>query len=74
MEKLTIFQFHKGTIRTLIKSDNNCRFEFQFHKGTIRTYKKNLLMKKLTLFQFHKGTIRTISRPHTLAQTKISIP
>ena len=37
---LGAFQFHKGTIRTLIKSDNNCRFEFQFHKGTIRTYKK----------------------------------
>ena len=33
-----IFQFHKGTIRTLIKKNGMIIIrEFQFHKGTIRT-------------------------------------
>ena len=32
------FQFHKGTIRTLEKADEDpTPTKFQFHKGTIRT-------------------------------------
>ena len=38
---LRLFQFHKGTIRTLIRrvvvTDDSI---FQFHKGTIRTIKR----------------------------------
>ena len=53
------FQFHKGTIRTLLFI--YCIFQFilfQFHKGTIRTIYALGLVAAL-LFQFHKGTIRT---------------
>ena len=35
---LTLFQFHKGTIRTLPCNVKGSPFSvFQFHKGTIRT-------------------------------------
>ena len=33
------FQFHKGTIRTVVSVDTTIiHHEFQFHKGTIRTF------------------------------------
>ena len=55
-----LFQFHKGTIRTLFPRCNNpVPVVFQFHKGTIRTF-CNLIGYIIVLpFQFHKGTIRT---------------
>ena len=35
------FQFHKGTIRTILKVPLNIKISlFQFHKGTIRTLRK----------------------------------
>ena len=33
-----IFQFHKGTIKTLHSAERACMpYQFQFHKGTIKT-------------------------------------
>ena len=54
------FQFHKGTIRTLLAYlAPTSFFLFQFHKGTIRTIILNCLVSMSNIFQFHKGTIRT---------------
>ena len=54
------FQFHKGTIRTLLRLlIQMSLFQFQFHKGTIRTLLRLLIQMSLFQFQFHKGTIRT---------------
>ena len=56
----SIFQFHKGTIKTVETRLYIITFcLFQFHKGTIKT---TLSFKRLCsrlLFQFHKGTIKT---------------
>ena len=57
---LSIFQFHKGTIRTASTVSLALRkCKFQFHKGTIRTQKGDNNSVICILFQFHKGTIRT---------------
>ena len=57
---LQLFQFHKGTIRTIIGFSYVYEAPtFQFHKGTIRTEKKKHHLSYLNTFQFHKGTIRT---------------
>ena len=35
---LTSFQFHKGTIKTIVSVDTTIvKHKFQFHKGTIKT-------------------------------------
>ena len=57
---ICIFQFHKGTIKTL----NSIRYwlenaSFQFHKGTIKTLFRVFLLIVSVIFQFHKGTIKT---------------
>ena len=59
MRYTSLFQFHKGTIRTF-RYDIYCAFRavFQFHKGTIRTFRLCHNINRLK-FQFHKGTIRT---------------
>ena len=55
-----LFQFHKGTIRTLVFVYPTFRPAlFQFHKGTIRTAEEETIKAKGAIFQFHKGTIRT---------------
>ncbi len=56
----TLFQFHKGTIRTTPNGADISRVAtFQFHKGTIRTIVGEICMPSFHEFQFHKGTIRT---------------
>ena len=57
---MSVFQFHKGTIRThaYIRLDR-CDSLFQFHKGTIRTIEEFAIADPVAKFQFHKGTIRT---------------
>ena len=56
----TLFQFHKGKIRTLIIYRAIVRgSRFQFHKGTIRTSPPSSPLPTPSEFQFHKGTIRT---------------
>ena len=40
--QMTIFQFHKGTIRTIGFQNRYLEYKtFQFHKGTIRTSQLN---------------------------------
>ena len=57
-----VFQFHKGTIRTLsLEKLLLIMVVFQFHKGTIRTYRRGLNLDIKNIFQFHKGTIRTLT-------------
>ena len=68
------FQFHKGTIRTLFKSDvSDFPLPFQFHKGTIRTVRQQYTNECIS-FQFHKGTIRTLGKPTVPLRRAISIP
>ena len=44
------FQFHKGTIRTIIDSVyEKAIVKFQFHKGTIKTYKNKITSLSLTI-------------------------
>ena len=54
------FQFHKGSIRTVIIL-HVCKVitMFQFHKGSIRTIPPFKYVFVSELFQFHKGSIRT---------------
>ena len=70
------FQFHKGTIRTLIRwIPEYEKAQFQFHKGTIRTGIRELLdLITTNTFQFHKGTIRTRKRLFGIGDYIISIP
>ena len=36
--RLALFQFHKGTIKTIYRdTDIDAHLSFQFHKGTIKT-------------------------------------
>ena len=56
----TSFQFHKGTIRTIMTSlASSMNSIFQFHKGTIRTKTSVDIVAGAFKFQFHKGTIKT---------------
>ena len=72
---LFLFQFHKGTIRTLPPELFNLDIlEFQFHKGTIRTSASNSVWSTSQKFQFHKGTIRTQSQLMEEQARNISIP
>ena len=70
------FQFHKGTIRTILSFKNFlCKILFQFNKGTIRTFTCVSFRRASMLFQFHKGTIRTLLRLlRASLLTMISIP
>ena len=67
-----LFQFHKGTIRTVNTNFNwTLKILFQFHKGTIRTCKVlRPLRWIIPTFQFHKGTIRTRWKPASLAHLR----
>ena len=41
---VSVFQFHKGTIKTLLLVGGCCGCqEFQFHKGTIKTEARRLI-------------------------------
>ena len=43
MSGFKIFQFHKGTIRTIFRTNKTIMMnKFQFHKGTIRTLEYSL--------------------------------
>ena len=71
----TIFQFHKGTIRTL------CPFLASLPLRHFNSIKVQLELcgsfsfpKRNELFQFHKGTIRTFSQLNLPARSIISIP
>ena len=62
-ERPARFQFHKGTIRTLLlHRPRRQQIPFQFHKGTIRTRSLRAFRIFRHPFQFHKGTIRTRTR------------
>ena len=67
MQIITVFQFHKGAIRT---KQGRCRqtvfIQFQFHKGAIRTSCRGELPSSVPEFQFHKGAIRTGATQHIL--------
>ena len=56
-----LFQFHKGTIRTILVLLEIVRFS---HFNSIKVQLEPLIVQRLSgliLFQFHKGTIRTAS-------------
>ena len=56
------FQFHKGTIRTSIKTVQRHRENINFNSIKVRLEPKGGTADAPTLrFQFHKGTIRTES-------------
>ena len=54
-----LFQFHKGTIKTLVLTKRDDQARFQFHKGTIKTIIIEVYACIIYKFQFHKGTIKT---------------
>ena len=59
IDEIPLFQFHKGTIRTLTTADS-VAIETNFNSIKVQL---ELIMAKVVfvppLFQFHKGTIRT---------------
>ena len=58
---VSLFQFHKGTIKTSTSFVYTPKNLFQFHKGTIKTNVGADIAQGITRFQFHKGTIKTFS-------------
>ena len=69
------FQFHKGTIKTILLDVNaSAQQLFQFHKGTIKTWLRNDNNPDFSVFQFHKGTIKTFLQTKCFALLDISIP
>ena len=46
MVLIQIFQFHKGTIKTIESPESAWLIWFQFHKGTIKTPKLSILKLK----------------------------
>ena len=70
-----MFQFHKGSIKTLTAAGINPYFAlFQFHKGSIKTYRYDSLPLAFYGFQFHKGSIKTITAPLRFVIARVSIP
>ena len=73
--KVSLFQFHKGTIKTDWSFEEQVLAHlFQFHKGTIKTADKDEWIPSKSGFQFHKGTIKTTYTYVNHHNTKISIP
>ena len=69
------FQFHKGTIKTLILSTLSTLPGAYFNSIKVRlklTYKIAYLIRDL--FQFHKGTIKTVLACALAVSIYISIP
>ncbi len=59
MSKVRLFQFHKGTIRTIDKYMNKLNLtNFNSIKVRLELMQDELPLKS-SVFQFHKGTIRT---------------
>ena len=57
---LSLFQFHKGTIRTRILAVILIKFlDFNSIKVQLELWQFGICDSKRTKFQFHKGTIRT---------------
>ena len=61
-----LFQFHKGTIRTVNVADSDAQ-NLNFNSIKVRLEHDDKAASKLlaSLFQFHKGTIRTTTRALT---------
>ena len=70
------FQFHKGTIRTLLNLEKELLNLSHFNSIKVRLERLLIIFIQLMLlFQFHKGTIRTSPSPFiSFAATFISIP
>ena len=57
----TLFQFHKGSIKTIdFRRAKSELAKFQFHKGSIKTVKNSQFLPLVFAFQFHKGSIKTL--------------
>ena len=57
------FQFHKGTIRTVISITSFLLFaNFNSIKVQLEPFSRDILTSPVKTFQFHKGTIRTVSK------------
>ena len=71
-----MFQFHKGSIKTLIPSRWSISINsFQFHKGSIKTHNKGNEGITVDAFQFHKGSIKTPPASEPRGRSKsVSIP
>mgnify|MGYP003469711513 FL=1 len=66
-----LFQFHKGTIRTILVLLEIVRFS---HFNSIKVQLEPLIVQRLSgliLFQFHKGTIRTLPAQRDIAEMTI---
>ena len=70
------FQFHKGTIKTLVDARRNpTKQVFQFHKGTIKTLSANVRGRKRGNFNSIKVQLKLLIKlPMILIKTAISIP
>ena len=72
---MSTFQFHKGTIRTLIRQSLTCSIVlFQFHKGTIRTQLSDLQFRLYRDFNSIKVRLERGQARYVVAKMSISIP
>ena len=70
----SLFQFHKGTIRTNVAPEV-LRLINYFNSIKVQLELRNLTLESLVfVFQFHKGTIRTPHSSSSLIFIAISIP
>jgi len=60
LSKLLKFQFHSGSIQTMVRDFSGARSrKFQFHSGSIQTCRDRVEKIRRSLFQFHSGSIQT---------------
>ena len=69
-----VFQFHKGSIKTLAFVEDVTAIVFQFHKGSIKTPLGFIQSKSAIVFQFHKGSIKTKHGQLLSSHKHVSIP
>ena len=70
-----MFQFHKGTIRTLAHGgDTSVCMTFQFHKGTIRTSREMNVSKTKICFNSIKVRLEQPVQYSRLCTYRVSIP
>ena len=70
-----IFQFHKGTIRTIVSGRNAPSYDINFNSIKVRLeHSAHRSEYPLPAFQFHKGTIRTSYKRIKIKTKKNSIP
>ena len=74
-QRMNVFQFHEGPIKTQMRHLPSLPLVlFQFHEGPIKTRSPAMRSALSVSFQFHEGPIKTHSARHLRVVIVVSIP